>query len=447
MQFETYKKNKHFYDGLKHHGGTFRDDPLYIKETDYVNLILRAKLDIRKKIADELAILYHLVDLYVKRTNTGLDAYATFFCDKTWETDSGCIFGDKGSATNKELLQEVISKGNLRILFTCMTNFIKSPGITDSTKVKGCDVMWDFFLHSNYYINELEKSKLFGVNLESLNHKKQRFKTMFGYDLAELDEAKLKEYGVFPDWCAASIPIHLSGTRYPVTLSNNLYTGSYAADVKPVSRPTDGEIKKCLKDRQAIRSEMNGIELSPSEMVYINKQNKIKDPTYVETIDQDKLIGSWGIGRCYYKSPNEDTDVYKVSGTSIVTTGKKTQDDKIFDVEMKKKYSKYSIANMSGHTMMIIETLNNFIPNSYSINNIFTVKMCMQRFAYIILGLILWMVPVHHSVNEILMAANVMDVHLYGGWIRAYEYTFTHDSLEHIHQLIHLARMPITKAI
>ena len=394
---------------LKQKGGLTSDykGKLYNSDLKYVRKLAtneRLVKIIRDVLSLELSILLNITKIYSEIHKVPLNnCLKTFFC-------IGNQTGSIGDPVENriEILEYLINEGNIREILASICQFIKGEGLNNDD-IKGCKIQWDVFLHPEKYSKE--------INIYSINNKKDKLKSLFGYDLLEIKESKLTEYGGFPDWCGTSVPILFNDTRHPVTFGDFTFRGKFAADIKPVRVATAEERNVCLLTNMVNHDEVI-IQLSQKENQHLISTDRYRELRLTKPDLQP--YQTWYPGRCYFS------------------------DNESWDKEMRKQYKKHNLAQVSGHTLMVLDLLSNYIPEKYLINNIITHKMLSRRFSIIILGLIIWMTPIHHSINEILMAANMSDVSFYGGSMRVYEYTFSHSIKSHINELIQIGLIPNT---
>lgn len=367
----------------------------------------------------ELELLYDIVKIYSELTGNPLnDCLRGFFC-------TGFQTGAIGDHDNRqEKIEELIADGNIREIIAAIIQFIKGEYI-ESTAIKGCRILWHLYLNVEEYVSKLKNC----INIYNINHNKNKYKDIFGYDLQELLSENpniFDQYGEFPNWCSTSVPILWNGTRHNFTNFENI-EGAFPADLRPVIQINNYNDHEAIERNACLahnytKDEEVLIKLSSRELEYLKstpefEKLKTENPSVEENTLCQRL---WRPGRCFFKDNNS------------------------FDRTFREKYNKHSLGNVSGHTLMFLHLLANFVPSKYLINGILSVKMSIHRFSIIILSLILWMVPIHHSINEILMAANTSYIHFYGGSMRTFEHTFTHSTISNIRQLIHNSFLPIT---
>lgn len=316
--------------------------------------------NIREAWSQELASLLKIIGQYAKIHRQAYNQLLTNLFVSPQDSALRDTTGSVGMPPESEIeaeTQRLVTRGNIREICACFCCFIKK---------NGCVILWDVLKNPNEYHGlidlemfankEDELERLLGMDLE----------TIFTEDVSANFSSLVSHRTGFPDLCSVVLPVLYNGTRHGLTAQfANTMRGSFPEMIRPMNTaPTGHSEPPGTKD--VTRDEIY-FPLSPEEAEYQSKIN----PTF-----KVSGIPDWGPGRNYFV-PNSDSLTYK----------------------LRKKYGKLSIAQISGHALLIIQLLG-FLPRPSNISP-------TARNAAILLGLTLWMAPFHHSIHEILMAGRL----------------------------------------
>ena len=90
---------------------------------------------------------------------------------------------------------------------------------------------------------------------------------------------------------------------------------------------------------------------------------------------------------------------------------------------------------------------NMYIPRIYRVNGDVNLMILKKRYYILILAYIYWMVPLDHSIWEILLAAQSCIMYYYGGWFRAFEFSIKHDLKTQVKEIIDFVKINTDHAL
>ena len=387
------------------------------EEEEIMDLIFKNKkliALIKKSMIYEIKNIIKIITIYAKKENKTLnECLKTLFIPAIGQhINLGQIlppYDDKFDEYFEEMFND--NNNTIRELTMCMSQFAFGHRLAETKTTKGTMIMLDIILNQDKYkdtkVNDL-------MNCIAISKKKEMIKTFFAYDqettlefIKKLHESEKIQFDV----THLLLISEMNRTRWTPAY---FLSGSLSAELKGVEHVSKPDREKCLKT------------ISDEE---IQKYEKFSEREL--NLKKSRFgLGEFSVGRCM-NQPNE-----KMMIRIPETGGIKQTDRPSIDLTIRKKYGSVISGQISGHTLVNLAMANLHIPEEYKINGEYTMKMMKKRYYLILLGMIVWMVPLDHSIWEILLAGNSSIMDFYGGWFRACEFSVRHNLKSQVQEII-----------
>ena len=298
----------------------------------------------------------------------------------------------------RKQLEEVIYTANCRELcYILIKNFTYGGSVGEFS---GCSILWEIYNECN---NNKWNEFINDINPKGIQNTINILEDTTGYNFKDIYNIYIERQSKnkYPAWCNLAIPVWFKGNRITLTAPE---TGERPTWQDEYTFPFD------LTPVVSFKMEKTPDRLlSTEDFIYEPLSIREKMVQYNNCPDSDKDIES-GLAECntlnwkpgkWFSRPNEKSKSY----------------------EMRKQYNKISVTHISGHTLGLL-----FILDLLNITK-------KEKYACIF-AIMLWMVPFHHSMNEILLACRV---HRTPDKERLFDYDYKQPTVKEAKRLYKLA--------